>query len=58
LRDLHQPLTDEDYDLLRFALPYCPNLRVITLEYYGPADLLIRQLQALRQILNVTQLSP
>jgi uncharacterized protein len=58
LRDLHQPLADEDYDLLRFALPRCSNLQVVTLEYYGPAEFLTTQLQALRQILDVTPLSP
>ena len=52
LRDLHQPLADEDYNLLRFTLPHCPNLQVVTLEYYGPAELLATQLQNLKAILN------
>lgn len=49
LRDLHHPLAEADYELLRFTLERCPNLRVVTLEYYGPAGLLVTQLQRLRK---------
>ncbi|NOG64894.1 MAG: DUF692 family protein [Chloroflexi bacterium] len=49
LRDLHHPLAEADYDLLPFTLERCPNLRVVTLEYYGPAELLVSQLQRLRK---------
>ncbi|MCQ3932860.1 MAG: hypothetical protein DPW16_20615 [Chloroflexi bacterium] len=51
LRDLHHPLAEADYELLRFTLERCPNLQVVTLEYYGPAELLVSQLQRLRKML-------
>lgn len=51
LRDLHQPLAEADYELLRFTLESCPNLQVVTLEYYGPAESLVLQLQRLREML-------
>lgn len=52
LRDLHHPLAEADYELLRFTLERCPNLQVVTLEYYGPAELLATQLQQLKTILD------
>jgi uncharacterized protein (UPF0276 family) len=52
LRDLHYPLTLVDYELLRFVLARCPFVRAITLEYYGPANLLSEQLQKLHGLLQ------
>ncbi len=52
LRDLHHPLAEADYELLRFTLQRCPNLQVVTLEYYGPTELLLQQLRRLKQILE------
>jgi hypothetical protein len=52
LRDLHQPLADVDYALLAKTLPCCPNIRAVTLEYYGPAKVLAGQLARLGQIVN------
>ncbi|MBZ0319062.1 MAG: DUF692 domain-containing protein [Anaerolineae bacterium] len=50
LRDMHHPLADADYELLRFTWESCPNLQVVTLEYYGPAEMLVMQLQRLREM--------
>jgi hypothetical protein len=52
LRDLHQPLSAVDYDLLQFTIPRCPNLHVITLEFFGPAKQLTHQLSKLRAIVD------
>ncbi|MBI5928126.1 MAG: DUF692 family protein [Chloroflexi bacterium] len=52
LRDLHHPLAEADYELLRFTVEHCPNLQVVTLEYYGPAKLLQEQLERLREIVT------
>ncbi len=51
LRDLHRPLGDADYEILRHTLPRCENLRAVTLEYYGPAPILAEQLRRLHDIL-------
>lgn len=51
LRDLHHPLAEADYELLRFTLESCPNLQVVTLEYYGPAEMLVMQLHRLRKMI-------
>lgn len=51
LRDLHQPLTEVDYALLRYTLEHCPAVKAVTLEYYGPAEILASQLHQLHAIL-------
>lgn len=52
LRDLHLPLADADFAQIRQLLPHCPQLRAITLEYYGPASVLQQQLMALRALID------
>ncbi|MCB9437157.1 MAG: DUF692 family protein [Anaerolineales bacterium] len=51
LRDLHHPLTAVDYDLLRYTLTRCSQLKAVTLEYYGPVEILRDQLHQLRQFI-------
>ena len=58
LRDLHQPLSAADYDLLRFTIPHCPNLKVVTLEFYGSPEQLIDQLTHLQSIIRDYSASP
>ncbi|MCI0709866.1 MAG: DUF692 domain-containing protein [Chloroflexi bacterium] len=52
LRDVHGPLKAKDYHLLQHILPQCPQCRAVTLEYYGPAAQLEKQLHELRRILE------
>ncbi len=51
LRDMHLPLETEDYQRIAQLLQTLPRLRAVTLEYYGPADVLREQLQHLRQLI-------
>lgn len=53
LRDVHAPLKEEDYHLLRETLPRCRQCRAVTLEYYGPPPELEQQLLKLRSLLNL-----
>lgn len=52
LRDLHLPLQSADLTAISKLLPSCPNLRAITLEYYGPAHILKNQLGQLRALVD------
>lgn len=52
LRDVHAPLQDIDYAILRHVLSDTPQLQAVTLEYYGDKNCLLEQLQNLRQITN------
>lgn len=50
LRDIHAPLQEIDYEILEFILQYCPQVKVITLEFYGESEILLGQLVRLREI--------
>jgi uncharacterized protein (UPF0276 family) len=52
LLDMHQPLLQEDYDLLEFILTYC-RPQVVTLEYIQEARALKEQLTRLRKLIAV-----
>ncbi|NDJ87426.1 MAG: DUF692 family protein [Chloroflexi bacterium] len=52
LRDLHRPLSEADYDLVSEVVARCPQLRAITLEYFGPVATTRTQLQRLRTLLD------
>lgn len=50
LRDIHAPLQEIDYEILEFILQYCPQIKVVTLEFYGDTKILLAQLIRLREI--------
>lgn len=58
LRDLHLPLSSDDFDFLRALLPHCPNLKAITLEYYGAASQLLEQLLGLKAMIDAYSAVP
>lgn len=51
LRDLHLALHQDDYDLIQDLICQLPNLRAVTLEYYGKEQDVSKQLQRLGQLL-------
>ena len=52
LRDVHAPLQDIDYELLRFVIAHTPQVQVVTLEYYGAKQILLTQLKRLQSIIT------